>query len=293
MAKQSQILSERGLTPEMLDENGLPRFSFVFERIARDHDIDNAAIGKRLRLSPTSVGRLRRGEVTYMQPTNLLRLCEQFNLPLRPFLLANLVNQLPEAARERGAKALLDGSSAIPVLQRLSDIPVATHIRVDYQTWRSARTHKRNISDVVFEHAIARPGREFMRTVPETWDQSFVFRHTGTRMMGANDEPLSIPHGAMVLIQPIPEDTIQNGDFVLVQFFNDPTNQADQPEDAGIYRYLRRTQNDAVWEEYQSLDTRHPVRLRDPGKFNERPIETTRAILGKAVAIVYGQLEVS
>jgi hypothetical protein len=77
---------------------------------------------------------------------------------------------------------------------------------------------------------------------------------------------------------------------VLVQFFNPEADEREVPEPAALYRYQLRERDGYRWEEYHALDTRFPVRIRHTGKFNEVPITRSRAILGKASAVIFSQV---
>lgn len=284
------------ITPEMLDEFGLPKLSHALNLIARDEKLNNSEIAERVgevaSITSQSIGRIRAGDVKAIDPEHLAAICQRFRLPLKPFLIANLVYRLPANMRAEGARAIL-GTSAMQVWQRLNGIQVATHIRIDAHTWRARRAQGAQVSELAFTHGLARMGKELIHQIGESAEESFLFRHSGTRMTGGSGDDRCIPPGALLLIKPVPEEDVRDGDFVLVQFFSDRNNPQDEPEDAAVYRYVRRARNDYAWEEYHSLDPHYPVRLRDQGKFKEHSLSQTRAILGKAVAILYTHLDIA
>lgn len=281
----------------MLDKYGLPKLSDVINRIAREQKLNNSEIAARVAevtsITSQSIGRIRTGDVKAIDPEHLAAICQSFRLPLRPFLVANLVYRLPENMRAEGARAIMGGTSALNVWQRLGEIQVATHIRIDAHTWRAKKAQGLQVSDISFAHGIARQGKDLIREIGEGAQESFLFRHAGQRMAGGAGDERCIPNGAIVLIKPVPEHDLMDGDFVLVQFFNDNNNPQDEAEDAAIYRYVRRTKNNYSWEEYHSFDPRYPVRIRDQGKFKEHELGQTRAILGKAMAILYTHLDIA
>lgn len=280
-----------GLTPDMLDENGMPDIVIALNTIARQKNLDNKTISKRVNITEMTIGRIRRRESASVNPTYLKKICAGFNLPLRPFLISNLVKSLPPTLREEGIQAMRGYTSAVPLYQMLSQMPVATKICIDYRTWESAKQQERKVSDVVFARSTLRHGKELIppEAFHEMSEGSFIFRQTGAGMMGGAGQRC-IPDGALVLIHPAKEDTLREGDFVLVQFFNPEADEREVPEPAALYRYQPRERDGYRWEEYHALDTRFPVRVRHTGKFNEIPITRSRAILGKASAVIFSQV---
>lgn len=292
MSRKQNLAREFNLTPEMLDEHGLPKLSLVFEKIARDHGINNNEIADIIHMSPSSVGRLRRGEQTWMEEKNLVELCREFKLPLRPYLLANAINQLPDTIKRTVAPAIVENVSAMTLGAVFATIPVATHIRVNREEWRKARAAGAPVRNLIVDSANLRTASEVITLPADSWEETFLFRHVGARMMSqAESERRSIPDGSLVLIKPVDEEKLRDGDLVLVQFFNEPSNPAERAEEAGVYSYRRRREQTAVFEEYHSFDPRYHVRIRSPGKFGQRPLSEDRAILGKAVAVLYASLE--
>lgn len=291
-SRKQNLAREFNLTPEMLDEHGLPKLSLVFEQIARDRNINNNQIAGIIHMSPSAVGRLRRGEQTWMEEKNLVEFCREFKLPLRPYLLANAINQLPKSLKEAVAPAVAGNVSALTLGAVFATIPVATHIRVNQAEWEKAVQGGVPVRNLIVDSANLRPASDIVTLPADSWNESFLFRHVGQRMVSrAESERRSIPDGSLVLIKPVDEGSLRDGDLVLVQFFHEPANPAEQPEDAALYSYRRRREQQAEFEEYHSFDPRHQVRIRAPGKFSEKSFTEGRAILGKAVAILYAGLE--
>lgn len=296
-SKNRDIAVQYDISKGMLDQYGLPKLSDVIDQIARKQNLNNseiaAKVGEINSITSQSIGRIRAGEAKTIAPENLAAICKSFQLPLKPFLVANFIYRLPENMREEGVRAIIGSTSALNVWQRLSEIQVATHIRVDAHTWRAKRAQGESVSDISFAHGIARPGKDLLRNMGEGAEESFLFRHSGHRMVGNTDDGRCIPNGAILLIKPLSENEIMDGDFVLVQFFSESSGSQEEAEDAAIYRYVRRTKDDYAWEEYHSFDQRYPVRIRNQGKFKEHELPQTRAILGKAMAILYTHLDIA
>lgn len=267
----------------------------IIDNVMKKHDIkSNEVFGSSIGVSNVTISRVRQRVQDVMRPEKIVVMAKKYELPVRQLLLFNAIHSLPAEYKRMVGEAPFAGDGELRS-QPIDDMaaPVVSEVFVDLATWRRERKNGRQTHDIVYEHARTFDGGPDVAHVSELQEGGFLFLHEGSRMVdlvSREQAPRIIPDKSIVLVRPIEEQDLRNGDIVLVQFLADKSNKLEQDETAKLYVYTKKTKADFEWEEYQSINKEFPVRHRTSGKFNEQKLQDTRIILGRATRIVHSNL---
>lgn len=269
--------------------------SDIIDKVMKTKNIkNNEDFGSRIKVSNVTISRIRQREQHIMRPEKIVLMAKEYDLPVKPLLLFNAIQSLKPQFRRMVGEAPFTADGELQ-LQSTDDMaaPVVSEVFLDIGTWRSELKAGRQTHDIVYGHARTFDAGAQVAHVTELQEGGFLFWHEGSRMVdmvNREQAPRIIPDKSIVLIKPVEEEDLRNGDIVLVQLLADKSNNLEQDEPARLYVYTKKSKGDFEWEEYQSINKEFPVRHRTPGKFNEQKLQDTRIIYGRAVRIVHSSL---
>lgn len=237
-------------------------------------------LAKMLGISHTQIGRVVRGEQPYLAEESLVSLVRQLDLPFRRVAYANAMARFSQDDLRNVPETdlLVDDGSTV----ERGDISAFGYLRLPYREWNEAKTVVQRMA-LIRQHGVMDAVR--MNNVKVIPTEGFVYlRHAGVHMQSGVSMHHIIPDRALVeveILTPETEANLRDGDVVFVQLHDDYVT---------AYQYFLKKWPHGIYETYQPINQRNPVRLVKEVKDMTKPLMFSRILVGRATRIVDYQL---
>ena len=273
-----------GLPREIVGSDGLVDMSKLVDVIETQNKIKHDELGRRVGIAGVSIGRVANQKQWVMKPQNVAALADLGGLPPVPLLISNVIKSLPKKDQRAVVKALQGANRIAEAMGILQAVPVMSDVDIPPAELKRKRTAAEML-DIAMHYSVLKELGQISGAIGGSLGHTRLYQHYGDRMVAeAGSGKVSIPDGAIVMVEAVEESEIKNGDIVLVEFLSVTAEQRRYKAELYVYQGFRENGRIA-YEHYLSYNSRYPIRMRDIGAYGQRKIGDTRRILGRATRI--------